>query len=111
MDILEALAALDLKRDTQRLKRNAYKREYARKARDANPEKARAKNNAWYAANKETINEPRRRANFEDNERRREKAALHYGETFKPRVYEIFTTNDPRTFRVNPTPVTPCARH
>ena len=106
MDVLEALAALDLKKEKRRL----YNLEWKRKSRDANPGEARAKNNAWYAANKEKINEPKRRAAFEANEQRREKAAAFYGEEFKPRVYEVFTTNDPRTFRCNPNPVTPCAR-
>ena len=110
MNVLEALATLEMKRDLQRLKRNAYKREYARKARDADPLKARTRNNAWYAANKEKINEPKRRAAFEAVERYREEAALYYGKTFVPRVYEVFTTNDPRTFRSHPNPVTPCAQ-
>ena len=86
------------------------KREYMRKYRAANPAKAKADAAAWYMANQERINEPKRRAAFEANEQRREKAALYYGEQFKPRVYEVFTTNDPRTFRCNPNPVTPCAR-
>ena len=106
MDVLEALMALEAKK----AKRNAYMRELSRKSRDANPGKARAKNNAWYAANKEKINEPKRRAAFEANEQRRAAAAAYYGEEFKPRVYEVFVTNDPRTFRCNPNPVTPCAR-
>ena len=86
------------------------KREYMRKYRAANPSKAKADAAAWYMANQERINEPKRRAAFEANEQRREKAAAFYGEEFKPRVYEVFTTNDPRTFRCNPNPVTPCAR-
>ena len=75
------------------------------------PEKAKADAAAWYMANQERINEPKRRAAFDSIEHHREIAAAFYGREFKPRVYEVFTTNDPRTFRCNPTPATPCARH
>ena len=90
----------------KRAKNTEAKRRYRAKY----PEKAKADAAAWYMANQERINEPKRRAAFEANEQRREKAAAFYGEEFKPRVYEVFTTNDPRTFRCNPNPVTPCAR-
>ena len=98
--------ALELKKALHREKMREYQRMYRAK----NPAKSKADAAAYYLANQERINEPKRRAAFEANEQRREKAAAFYGEEFKPRVYEVFTTNDPRTFRCNPNPVTPCAR-
>ena len=104
---MEAPDPIELKKALKREKA----RDKMRKYRAENPAKAKADAAAWYMANREKINEPKRRAAFEDSERRRERSALYYGETFKPRVYEVFTTNDPRTFRLNPNPVTPCVRH
>ena len=47
-------------------------------------------------AKREKINEAKRRASFEKNQRA---LALIYGAAYKPRVYEVYTTNDPRTPR------------
>ena len=82
----------------KRAKNTEAKRRYRAKY----PEKAKADAAAWYMANQERINEPKRRAAFDSIEHHREIAAAFYGREFKPRVYEVFTTNDPRTFRCNP---------
>ena len=79
---------LELKRVKQR--------DYMRKYRATNPEKAKAQAAEWYQANKERINEPKRRANFEANERDRERKCLAKGTPFTPRDYVSYTTNDSR---------------
>lgn len=82
------LDALELKR--------TQKREYMRKYRAANPEKTKAMAAALYQKNREKINEPKRRAHFEAVERDRERKCTARGQAFVPRVYEVYTTDDPR---------------
>ena len=64
--------------------------------RAADPVKAKADAAAWYQANKERINEPKRRANFEAIERARERKAKAKGVPFVPREYQVYTTDDHR---------------
>ena len=82
--------------ELKRAKKREYMREYQRKYRAANPEKAKEVAAAWYQANKERINEPKRRANFEAIERDRERKAKAKGVPFVPREYQVYTTDDPR---------------
>ena len=88
-------AALVNEMNALQLKR-AKNTERKRKYRAAHPEKAKAQAAEWYQANKERINEPKRRANFEANERDRERKCLAKGTPFTPRDYVSYTTNDSR---------------
>ena len=76
----------------KRLKNTEYRRRYRAKY----PEKTKAAAAALYQKNREKINEPKRRANFEAIERDRERKAKAKGLPFVPRAYEVYTTDDPR---------------
>jgi len=77
-------------------KTREQKREYMRRYRAANPVKAKADAAAWYQANRERINEPKRRAHFEANERDRERKCKLKGIPFVARAYTVYETDDPR---------------
>ena len=88
-------AALVNEMNALQLKR-AKNTERKRKYRAAHPEKAKAQAAEWYQANKERINEPKRRAHFEANELDRERKCIAKGKPFAPRQYVAYTTHDSR---------------
>ena len=100
MDTTAEMHRKALKKAASKRYYEAHKEQIIKKkaeSRAANPEKAKAQAAEWYQANKERINEPKRRANFEANERDRERKCLVKGTKFTPRNYVSYTTNDSRT--------------
>ena len=86
--------AVELKKQKQR----EYAREYKRRQREADPEKAKAIAAAYYQANRERINEPKRRANFESVERYREKQCKLKGIPYVAKVYVVVETSNANVF-------------
>jgi len=82
--------------ELKKQKKRDYNREWKRKWTAAHPDEAKEKAAAWYQANRERINEPKRRAHFEANERDRERKCKLKGIPFVARVYTVYETDDPR---------------
>jgi len=73
-------------------------RERQRRRRAADPQKAKEQAAAWYQANRERINEPKRRANFESVERYREKQCKLKGIPYVAKVYVVVETSNANVF-------------